>query len=142
MPADPHPADARSAGARSADPAPEAPGLPQVLADTTALPAEPARGAVWSIDVPGRELDSNVIRLPAGDAIAPHLGAEVDTLVHVVSGSGTLTTDDGETPLHPGQIVLLPRRTVRGFRAGEDGLEYLTVHRRRQSLQIRTAPPA
>ena len=64
------------------------------------------------------------------------VGAEVDTLVHVVRGEGVLTTEDGEEPLRAGDVALLPHRTVRGFRAGEDGLEYLTVHRRRRSLTI------
>ena len=86
--------------------------------------------------MPERELDSNLIRLPAGEEIPAHIGAEVDTLVHVVRGEGVLTTEDGEEPLRAGDVALLPRRTVRGFRAGEDGLEYLTVHRRRRSLTI------
>ncbi|WNN96492.1 AraC family ligand binding domain-containing protein [Brachybacterium sp. GU-2] len=60
----------------------------------------------------------------------------MDTLVHVVRGEGVLTTEDGEELLRAGDVALLPRRTVRGFRAGEDGLEYLTVHRRRRSLTI------
>ena len=58
---------------------------------------------------------------------------------HVVRGSGTLRTEAGEQPLRVGDLALLPRRTRRGFRAGEEGLEYLTVHRRRRGgLQIRS----
>ena len=110
-----------------------------LLTNTTAQPDEPARGAVWSIAEPDRELDSNLIRLPAGESIPEHLSAEVDTLIHVVRGSGTLRTEAGEQPLRVGDLALLPRRTRRGFRAGEEGLEYLTVHRRRRGgLQIRS----
>ena len=112
-----------------------------ILTNTGQQPEQPRRGAVWSIAEPEHELDSNLIRLPPGDSIPPHLGAEVDTLVHVVRGGGVLTTEDGESPLQEGDVALLPRRTVRGFRAGEHGLEYLTVHRRRQSLRIRSGPP-
>lgn len=111
-----------------------------ILTNTAEQPDEPRRGAVWSIAEPERELDSNLIRLPAGDSIAAHIGAEVDTLLHVVRGTGILLTEDGEEPLRPGDVALLPRRTLRGFRAGEDGLEYLTVHRRRQSLRIQNRP--
>lgn len=107
-----------------------------ILTNTAEQPEQPRRGAVWSIAEPERELDSNLIRLPAGDEIPAHVGAEVDTLVHVVRGDGVLTTEDGEEPLRAGDVALLPRRTVRGFRAGEGGLEYLTVHRRRRSLTI------
>lgn len=109
-----------------------------ILTNTAQQPSEPRRGAVWSIAEPERELDSNLVRLPPGDEIPAHLGAEVDTLVHVVRGDGVLTTEGGEEPLRAGDLALLPRRTVRGFRAGMDGLEYLTVHRRRQSLRIRS----
>lgn len=108
-----------------------------ILTNTAEQPEQPRRGAVWSIAEPERELDSNLIRLPAGEEIPAHIGAEVDTLVHVVRGEGVLTTEDGEEPLRAGDVALLPRRTVRGFRAGEDGLEYLTVHRRRRSLTIK-----
>ena len=114
---------------------------PRMLVNTSAPPAEPRRGAIWSIDDPERDLDSNLVRLPAGEEIASHLGAEVDVLVHVVSGHGALSTDDGEQPLRVGDVVLLPRRSRRAFHAGADGLEYLTVHRRRQSLQIGSGPP-
>lgn len=112
-----------------------------ILTNTSQQPEEPRRGAVWSITEPERELDTNLIRLPAGENIPPHLGAEVDTLIHVVRGEGKLVTEAGEEPLRAGDVALLPRRSLRGFRAGEDGLEYLTVHRRRQSLQIGSAPP-
>lgn len=107
-----------------------------LLTNTSELPDEPRRGAAWSIAEPDRELDSNVIRLPAGESIPAHVGAEVDTLIHVVRGDGVLLTEGGEEPLRTGDITLLPRRTVRGFQAGGEGLEYLTVHRRRKALQI------
>lgn len=111
-----------------------------ILTNTAEQPDQPRRGAVWSIVETERELDSNLIRLPAGDSIAAHIGAEVDTLIHVVRGDGSLLTETGEEPLRAGDVALLPRRTMRGFRAGDDGLEYLTVHRRRQSLRIQSGP--
>ncbi len=111
-----------------------------ILTNTAEQPDEPRRGAVWSIAETDRELDSNLIRLPSGEQIPAHVGAEVDTLVHVVRGHGALLTEEGEQSLRAGDVALLPRRTVRGFRAGEDGLEYLTVHRRRQALRIGATP--
>src|SRR5699024_3520119 len=93
-------------------------GMP-ILTNTGQQPEQPQRGAVWSIAEPERELDSNLIRLPPVDSIPPHLGAAGATLVHVVRGGGVLTTEDGESPLQEGDVGLLPRRTVRGFRAGE-----------------------
>ena len=46
-----------------------------ILTNTSAQPGEPRRGPVWSIAEPDRELDSNLIRLPAGDSIPAHVGA-------------------------------------------------------------------
>lgn len=112
-----------------------------ILANSAQLPDLPRRGPVWSIAEPDRQLDSNLIRLPAGDEIPTHVGAEVDTLIHVTAGDGTLVTEDEEQPLRPGDVAFLRRRTVRGFRAGARGLEYLTVHRKRGGLSISSGPP-
>ena len=114
---------------------------PRVLVNLIELPTHPRRGPAWAIDEADRQLDANLIRLPAGERIDSHLGAEVDVLIHVVSGDGTITTDDGEQHLRTGDVAFLPRRSRRAFDAGSEGLEYLTVHRRRQALQIQSGPP-
>jgi len=112
--------------------------LPRILVNTAEVVeagSAPA-GAAWSIGVRPRDLDSNIIVLPAGDAIAAHAGPDLDVLIHVLDGSGILTTELGEVPLAAGALVFLPRRSLRGFTAGEDGLRYLTVHRKRESLLL------
>lgn len=93
-------------------------------------------GAVWRIDDPHRGLDSNLVALPAGDGITEHRGPDLDVLVHVVRGSGTLTRGGKEIALAAGDLVLLPRLSERGFRSGPDGLVYLTVHARKGGLRI------
>ena len=110
--------------------------LPRILANTTDLTAgadaEPdATGAVWRLQARERDLDSNVIALPAGGGIDSHAGPDLDVLIHVLSGSGTGTID-----LSPGALLWLPRRSRRQFAAGPDGLRYLTVHQRRQALVL------
>jgi quercetin dioxygenase-like cupin family protein len=115
--------------------------LPRILANTTDLiagaDAEPdATGAVWKLEARERDLDSNVIALPAGGGIDSHTGPELDVLIHVLSGSGRLTTETGTIDLSPGAILWLPRRSRRQFAAGPDGLRYLTVHQRRQALLL------
>ena len=106
---------------------------PRVLTDTRDAVDPAARGAVWKLDATERDLDANLIALPPGDGIAAHEGPDLDVLVHVVAGSGRLDTADSSIDLAPGGLVWLPRRSVRGFTAGPDGLRYLTVHRRRQA---------
>lgn len=110
--------------------------VPRVLANSGEVAADDDRaiGAVWSIAEPERDLDANLIALPAGEGIGAHAGPDLDVLIHVVSGSGTLTTARGPVALSPGDVVWLPRRSRRQFDAGPDGLRYLTVHRRKRPL--------
>ncbi|MGO3251902.1 MAG: cupin domain-containing protein, partial [Microbacterium gubbeenense] len=93
--------------------------------------ADGAPGAVWSLAPDDRTLDANVIWLPAGDGIAAHQGPDLDVLVHIIDGSGTLVTGDGEIALTTGVLAWLPPRSRRAFAAGPDGLRYLTVHQRK-----------
>lgn len=117
---------------------------PRILADTGALAASVAapdeRGAVWRLAEPTRHLDANVVAVPPGASIDPHLGPDEDVLWHVVAGGGTLATADGDLALTPGAVVWLPRRTERSVIAGPEGLRYLSVHRRKSGLQIGSRP--
>lgn len=111
--------------------------LPRILANTTELTADAdASGAVWKLQARERDLDSNVIALPAGGTIDSHAGPDLDVLIHVLSGGGRLTTETGTIDLSPGALLWLPRRSRRQFAAGPDGLRYLTVHQRRQALVL------
>jgi uncharacterized protein (DUF2249 family)/quercetin dioxygenase-like cupin family protein len=116
--------------------------LPRILADTNAFAAKTesdAAGAVWKLEARERDLDSNVIALPAGGGIDSHAGPDLDVLIHVLSGAGRLTTETDTVDLFPGALLWLPRRSRRRFSAGPDGLRYLTVHRRRQALVLEPA---
>lgn len=91
----------------------------------------------WKLDLPERHLDANLLRLPPGGSIDTHAGGEVDVLVHVVAGSGVVGTSDGGIEVTAGDLVWLPRFSTRSFTAGDDGLDYLTVHTHREpSLTI------
>jgi uncharacterized protein (DUF2249 family)/quercetin dioxygenase-like cupin family protein len=118
--------------------------LPRIVGDT-ALPADAAEpdadGVVWKLQMRERDLDSNVIRLRPGTGIAAHTGPDLDVLVVVLDGGGRLTTERDVVDLRAGALVWLPRRSRRQFDAGPDGLRYLTVHQRRQSLVLDPAPP-
>lgn len=117
--------------------------LPRVLADTGAIAAETTDtgGAVFSLQMRERDLDSNVIALAPGGAIAEHWGPDVDVLIHVLDGSGRLITETGVIDLAPGALLWLPKRSRRAFQAGAEGLRYLTVHRKREALVLQTSRP-
>ncbi|MFF9642974.1 cupin domain-containing protein [Kitasatospora aureofaciens] len=97
-------------------------------------------GALWRLQEEGRQLDANIIRLPANAEVAGHVEPDLDVLVQVLDGSGRLETDNGHQDLSPGCTAWLPRGARRSVTAGGDGLVYLTVHRRRPGLSIRSAP--
>ena len=123
--------------------------LPQVLVNTADVidnaqtdgAAPQATGAVWKLQARDRDLDSNIIALPAGGAIDTHTGPDLDVLIHVLAGNGELATENGIVQLTPGALVWLPRRSRRQFTAGPSGLQYLTIHQRRQSLVLDTSVP-
>lgn len=123
---------------------PTAAPLPRVLTSTTALAAatgEPGvSGAVWKLEARDRDLDANIIAIPPGGAIDMHTGPDLDVLIHVLGGSGTLTTERSTLRLEPGAMIWLPRRSMRQLNAGPEGLRYLTVHRRRQALVLQPGP--
>ncbi|MGH3559939.1 DUF2249 domain-containing protein [Mycobacterium sp.] len=111
--------------------------LPRILANTADVAdAADVTGAVWKLEVRERDLDSNVIALAPGGGIDAHTGADVDVLIHVLSGSGRLTTEQGDIDLAPGALLWLPKRSRRQFSAGPDGLRYLTVHQKREILPL------
>lgn len=113
--------------------------LPRVLTDTLALAAahdaDPS-GAVFRLTMGNRDLDSNVIALPPQGSIGEHVGPDLDVLLHVIAGSGTLATEGAEVALVPGALVWLPRRSRRRFSAGPEGLRYLSVHQRKAGLGL------
>jgi quercetin dioxygenase-like cupin family protein len=86
---------------------------------------------------PGRQLDANVVRLPTGQRVDTHAEPDLDVLLLVLSGGGTLGTAEGSRQLTEGTLLWLPHTSSRSLAAGEDGLCYLTVHRRRPGMQIR-----
>ncbi|MGK4583970.1 cupin domain-containing protein [Kitasatospora sp. HPMI-4] len=119
--------------------------VPRLLADlaervATASPDQ--RGALWRLAEPGRQLDANLVRLPADGAVEEHMEPDLDVLLLVVEGSGTLYSEGRSQPLTPGALAWLPHGSRRALRASSAGLAWLTVHRRRPGMTIRSGPPA
>ena len=111
--------------------------VPRLVGDAFSASGAEA-GSVWRLEPSERGLDANVIALPAGDEIRAHIGPELDVLIVVVSGSGTLETAAESIALEAGGIVWLPPRSHRRFVAGDDGLRYFSVHTRKPGLGIRS----
>jgi quercetin dioxygenase-like cupin family protein len=116
--------------------------MARILADVHALTDDSlvSSGARWKLTEPGRQLDANLVHLPPGHRFDTHSEPDLDVVLVVVAGAGSVGTPDGPQSLADGNIVWLPRGSTRNITAGSDGLSYLTVHRRRPGLQIRARP--
>jgi quercetin dioxygenase-like cupin family protein len=94
-------------------------------------------GVQWTLP-PSADLNVNLVHLEPGATIDEHVAAEVDVVVVVLAGSGTLVSRDRWFDLRIHVLVHLPAGVPRALHARESGLTYLTVHRRRGGLQIGT----
>jgi quercetin dioxygenase-like cupin family protein len=105
------------------------------VCDLGAVPVGGGDGARWSLPH-GGDLDANLVGLGPGSVIGSHRNDEVDVLVYVQSGAGELTIDDEVHSVRGGWVVLVPRGSCRSVRASNRGLVYLSIHRRRDGLQL------
>ncbi|MEV5609020.1 hypothetical protein [Streptomyces sp. NPDC052225] len=110
------------------------------LADLLTSADASATGAVWRLEGAARQLDANVVRLRPGTAGEPYVESDLDVLLVVAEGHGTLHRADGDAELAPGVLAFVPRGERRAVSAGPDGLVYITAHRRRPGMTIRRAP--
>lgn len=92
-------------------------------------------GVLWSL-ASGAELNVNLVRLDPEAEIGEHVNREVEVVVAVLEGSGQVVVNGVATPLRSSTLAYLPRGARRAIRAGLEPLVYLSVHRRRQGLQV------
>ncbi|WP_338703123.1 hypothetical protein V2W30_37845 [Streptomyces sp. Q6] len=110
------------------------------LADVLTAAGPAATGALWRLEGAARQLDANVVRLRPGAGGEPYVESDLDVLLVVAEGHGTLHRADGDAELAPGTLVFVPRGERRAVDAGPDGLVYITAHRRRPGMTIGRAP--
>ncbi len=92
-------------------------------------------GAIWSLPH-GGDLDANLVRLDPDATIGHHRNNDVDVLIIVHSGTGEITINDITRNVSSGHLALIPRMASRSVKAGPEGINYLSVHRRRSPLTI------
>ncbi|MBO1330599.1 cupin domain-containing protein [Streptomyces sp. VRA16 Mangrove soil] len=109
------------------------------LADVLAAAEADATGALWRLEGAARQLDANVIRLRPRASGTPHVEPDLDVLLFVAEGHGTLHRAGTEEEMTPGTLLFVPRGEQRAVTAGDDGLVYLTAHRRRPGMTIHRA---
>ncbi len=91
-----------------------------------------ASGVQWSAETD--DLDCNFVSWEGGEVIAAHVNAEVDVFIVILSGGGRLSVNEAWTELLPGTASLVPKNASRSIAAGDNGIAYITVHKRRRRL--------
>ena len=102
------------------------------------LLARSGTGPLWGLA--STDLNATLLAWPPGGGVDEHVNAELDVLVVVLGGHGSAIIDGATHELAPGSAILIPGATRRAITAGETGLRYLSVHRRRGPLQIQATP--
>jgi quercetin dioxygenase-like cupin family protein len=92
-------------------------------------------GVHWALE-PAGDLNVNLVHLDAGRIVGEHTNDEVDVVIVVMAGRGWLTVDGQNADLKTHVVVNVPRMSRRGVRAADEGLDYLSIHRRRSPLGI------
>jgi quercetin dioxygenase-like cupin family protein len=96
-------------------------------------------GPLWGMA--SADLNATLLAWPPGHEVAEHTTNELDVLLVVLDGGGTARIHGREHALVPGAALLVEKGSSRAIRAGDHGLRYLSVHRRRGPLQVAGAPP-
>jgi hypothetical protein len=99
------------------------------------LAAATGRGPLWGTAV--ADLNATLLAWDAGEGPAEQANEERDVLLVVVGGGGTLELGGASYVVRAPAAVVVERATRWRLVAAADGVRYLTVHRRREPLQIR-----
>ncbi|MGH9065130.1 MAG: cupin domain-containing protein [Acidimicrobiales bacterium] len=94
-------------------------------------------GVLWTL---GRSSDLNVnlARLEPGAEVGEHVNTEVEVVLVALEGSGWVVVDDAAHPVEPASLAFVPRGARRAIRAGATPLVYLSIHRHREGLRVRS----
>jgi quercetin dioxygenase-like cupin family protein len=110
------------------------------MTDLTALlQSAEGDGVHWTLET-SSDLNVNLVHLDSGHVVGEHANDEVDVVIVVLGGRGRLTIDGHGADLTAHVVANVPRMSRRSVRAADDeGLDYLSIHRRRSPLGIRRA---
>jgi quercetin dioxygenase-like cupin family protein len=86
------------------------------------------------------DLNGTLLSWNEGQEVPAHVNSEVDVMMVVVHGKGTLTLDGELHQVHEGMAAVIPKGVQRAVAAHSTPFVYLNIHRRR-SLQLTSPPP-
>ncbi len=96
-------------------------------------------GALWGTE--SEDLNATVVSWPGGGGVDAHVNDLVDVVMVVLMGSGRVLVDWAEVGLEVGQVVVVPKSARREIRAGNDGVTYVNIHKRKPKLMPNMVRP-
>jgi len=103
------------------------------------LPSGPG-GPEWGTAT--ADLNATLLAWPPGAGTGEHINTERDVILVVLDGTVEVQLDGESRLARAGEVVVLEKGRRRQIKAGPAGVRYLTVHRRREGLDIASAPGA
>ena len=103
-------------------------------AEPVDLLAKQGTGPLWGMA--SADLNATLLSWPPGHEVPEHINADLDVLVVVVAGRVAVVIDGSPHDLQAGSAILVARGVRRRIVAGDSGVRYLSIHRRRGPLQI------
>ena len=107
------------------------------MTDVVDLLAAEGEGPLWGTAT--EDLNATLLAWPGDHEVAEHVNAERDVLIVVIDGAAVVTVDGDRHTLEAGHALLIEKGSACAIRAGDGGVRYLSVHRRRGPLQIESA---
>ena len=92
------------------------------------------RGPLWGTETD--DLNATLLVWDANEGPPEHVNPELDVLMLVLAGSVSVTINGDPCAIQAGEAIVLRKGHARRIEAGEQGVRYLSVHRRRAPLQI------
>ncbi len=96
------------------------------------LTALGSQGAVWGTE--SEDLDATLVRWEEGRGVTAHIGKEVDVVMVVLAGTGIVRVDSESQGAAAGTVIVIPKGSEREVRAGQGGLTYVNVHKRKRKM--------
>jgi quercetin dioxygenase-like cupin family protein len=94
-------------------------------------------GPLWGTQTD--DLNATLLAWPPGCGPGEHVNTERDVLLVVLAGQAKVTLDGTERLVRAGEALVVVKGRTRSISAGTDGVRYVSIHRRRGPLQIRSA---
>ena len=94
------------------------------------------RGPQWGME--SAELNATLLAWPEGEGFAEHRNTDRDVLLVVLDGAATVRVNGTDYEISDHELLFLPRGSLRMLTAGQGGVRYLSIHRRRDPLLPRS----